>query len=232
MPQVAAGDVPHGDVEDAVRLARLEDRHDVRVVDRGGHPGLVGEAAAGRCRCGPVRGRAASARPSGPGAGPAPGRRRPCRRGRSRARCGSPRSAARPARRGAPRTAASSRIPGHRRDQAGGYVIGRSGSAGRPAGGPVFRRPAFGFRTTGSAPGPGPPSGTARARPGSRAAGPADRVGAQPGAVAVHPPLVRRRRTATATRRRRPPRSAAPAYGRGTPRRRGCPAASSSTAFR
>ncbi len=44
--QVAAGDVPHGDVEHSVRLAGLEDRHDVRVVDRRGHLGLVGEALA------------------------------------------------------------------------------------------------------------------------------------------------------------------------------------------
>ena len=43
----------------------------------------------------------------------------------------------------------------------------------------------------------------------------------QPGAVAVHPALVRRRRTATPTRRRRPRPSAAPAYGGGRPPRRG-----------
>lgn len=43
-PQVLSGDVAHGDVEDAVRLAGLEDGHDVRVVDGGGDLRLVGEA--------------------------------------------------------------------------------------------------------------------------------------------------------------------------------------------
>lgn len=36
--QVQAGHVAHGDVEDAVGLAGFEDGHDVRVVDRRGHP--------------------------------------------------------------------------------------------------------------------------------------------------------------------------------------------------
>ncbi len=36
--QVQAGDVAHGDVEDAVGLTGFEDGHDVRVVDRRGHP--------------------------------------------------------------------------------------------------------------------------------------------------------------------------------------------------
>ncbi len=44
--QVLPGDVAHGDVQDALGLAGLEDGHDVRVLDRGGHPGLLGEAAA------------------------------------------------------------------------------------------------------------------------------------------------------------------------------------------
>lgn len=43
--QVQAGDVAHGDVEDAVGLAGFEDGHDVRVVDRGGHPRFVCETA-------------------------------------------------------------------------------------------------------------------------------------------------------------------------------------------
>lgn len=44
-PQVQPGDVPHGDVEDAVGLTGFEDRHDVRVVDLRGHPRFVREAA-------------------------------------------------------------------------------------------------------------------------------------------------------------------------------------------
>ncbi len=36
--QVLTGDVAHGDVEDALGLTGLEDRHDVRMVDRRRHP--------------------------------------------------------------------------------------------------------------------------------------------------------------------------------------------------
>ncbi|SCE38330.1 hypothetical protein GA0115253_104728 [Streptomyces sp. Termitarium-T10T-6] len=36
--QIRARDEPHGDVEQPLRLARLEHRHDVGVVDRGRHP--------------------------------------------------------------------------------------------------------------------------------------------------------------------------------------------------
>ena len=43
-PGISAGHVAHGDEQHAVRLARREDRHDVRVIDRRGRPRLSGEA--------------------------------------------------------------------------------------------------------------------------------------------------------------------------------------------
>ncbi len=55
-PQVQSWYVAHGDVEDAVRLAGFEDRHDVRVLDRGGHPRLVGETAPEGVVAGPLGG--------------------------------------------------------------------------------------------------------------------------------------------------------------------------------
>ncbi len=45
-PQIPPPDVAHRDVEHAVGLPGLEDRHDVRVVDRRGHPRFMGEAPA------------------------------------------------------------------------------------------------------------------------------------------------------------------------------------------
>jgi hypothetical protein len=42
--QVRALDQPHRDEQDAVLLVGLEDRDDVRVVDRGGRPGPGGSA--------------------------------------------------------------------------------------------------------------------------------------------------------------------------------------------
>ena len=41
---VAAADVPHRDEQHAARLAGLEDRDDVRVIDRGGGPRLADES--------------------------------------------------------------------------------------------------------------------------------------------------------------------------------------------
>ena len=44
--EIAAFDEAHGEKEDAIGLARLVDRKDIRVVDRGGDPRLALEALA------------------------------------------------------------------------------------------------------------------------------------------------------------------------------------------
>ena len=87
--QIDPLDVAHRDVEHALGLTRLEDRHDAGVVEPGGRPPLLLEALAvervvRELGCEHFEGDLA------PVAAAAPrGRRRPCRRGRARARCGS-----------------------------------------------------------------------------------------------------------------------------------------------
>ncbi len=106
--QVAAGDVAHGDVQDAVGLA----------ASKTGTMCGWSIAAAARDSCVKRRrkvslrassGRAVSGRRCVPGAGRGPGRRRPCPRVRSPARSGSPPPAARPARTAARRRGACRR---------------------------------------------------------------------------------------------------------------------------